>query len=170
MNSVQLIKQQLGLSYQQLATYLGVSESMLTMAQSGRRSLPAHATILITRLLLLLQNTPAINSTQDDNSQQLIALNKRLQYCNLRLVSLQKKLQKMQEKYQQLKQLQQITAAMKSNPITGKDAKKEKLWAAATAAEATDTIKHYGPQKQILQQLQINCLLYEIEQIKQLIQ
>jgi len=51
----QFIREQLGLSQQQLADYLGISRALLSLVEANQRSLPTNASIKETQLIQAIQ-------------------------------------------------------------------------------------------------------------------
>lgn len=170
MNTLTDIRKRLGLTNQQLADYLGISYSLLTMCQSNKRSLPTKANLQLVRLAIALQHLPVLPTTAPNITETNTALNEQINTLKLQLHTAQKKLTQMTKLYRQATTQLQVVQALTAQPPSNNAAPKEQLWLAALAAEANATLQQNTSSKQLLLQAQIHNLQYyiaELEKLKQ---
>lgn len=170
MNAITDIRERLGLTNQQLADYLGVSYSLLTMCQSNKRSLPTNANLQLVRLAMALQQLPVLPTTAPNTTETNTALNQQIDTLKLQLHTAQQKLTQMTKLYQQATTKLQMVQALTAQPPSGNAAQKEQLWLAVLEAEANATLQQNTTSKQLLLQAQVNNLQYyitELEKLKQ---
>ncbi|MBY0486139.1 MAG: helix-turn-helix transcriptional regulator [Flavobacteriaceae bacterium] len=106
MKSSQLIREQLGLSQEVLAFYLGITKSLLAMYERGKREIPIAALVKLAEMELFLnqnfENTKEQNNLQKQQETKVASLLehyfKELEYKQL---VEQRKLEALQKKYNQ---------------------------------------------------------------------
>lgn len=120
MNATQQIREQLGLSQQDLAMYLLIPLSQLAMYETGKRELPAATSIKLAELLTLFnqsqKNTKAknelIKAQQLEVNKKLSIQAKDLEY---QLIKEQRKLVTLQKKFKQNSNLKALVNLLPEN-------------------------------------------------------
>lgn len=164
MTTLQHVRNTLGLTVAQLADYLRVTTSQITMSQSGRRNLPSHATIQLNRLLMAMQavqpsiKTPSALPASANIDNTIID-------TTLQLRDLQQKLLQMQQQYVQAQTVLQVKAVLEQQPTTDP---LEALWLEAIAADATTALKNNSLEMQALLTIDAQILDYKIALLKAL--
>ena len=114
MNATQLLRNELGLSQQALAIYLSIPLSQLAMYETGKRELPAAASVQLAELFKLLnQSKENIKVTQELKAKQQSELVEQLKTqakeLEYQLLKEQRKLETIQKKFNQHIKLMAVT-------------------------------------------------------------
>jgi len=158
MNIIKNFREQLGLSQQDLATYLGISKSQISMVESGLRELPTAALVKLAffeQASLVLKE----NIKQENN----INLAKHVELCTKKMMLLEKKLTTMKNNYSQGIRLLQAVSKTKVDLPNTKDSKEDKLWLSAKEKLANKIINDNNLASQKLLAVQIKSLQHEIK-------
>ncbi len=163
----QFIREQLGLSQQQLADYLGISRALLSLVEANQRSLPTNASIKETQLIQAIQHDaqePLLQlvqfTTQQNESFQKILLQRKAEVV-YELALAKRKLKKLELQYQQaVKALHTANYLLSNLPIGAKN-KLDKLWLELLLEESMQKLEACGEVAQ--QKLQLKIKLLEKE-------
>ena len=120
MKSSQIIREQLGLSQEIMAYYLGITKSLLAMYERGKREIPTAAMVKLAEMELFLNQKQKITkqesellNKQEAKVQELIQRHsKELEY---KLIKEQRKLDAIQKKYNQSLKLNSFVAHLQKN-------------------------------------------------------
>jgi transcriptional regulator with XRE-family HTH domain len=177
MSGIKIIRDNFGLTQQQLAVFLNVSSSMLSMAEIKQRLLPTHALIKLSLLDAQLQQSKTVANNKavvlhvKKNApyftKQIRALHKELQY---KTALHKKKKEAMKKQHGQAVQtialanmLQQKSSKMQGN-------KKDMAWLELIEKKASITLKNTHPVLQAYAQIKIDILLQEAAALQKLLQ
>jgi transcriptional regulator with XRE-family HTH domain len=163
MTTLQYVRNSLGLTVVQLANYLRVTPSQITMSQSGRRSLPSHAAIRLTRLLTALQAVSTREMPSTTTLGHTTNIPNKIIDLTIQLHKVQEKLADMQQQYLQAQTFLQVKTLLQEQPTT--DAL-EPLWLEAIAADAATQIDKNSLEQQALLAIDGKVLAYKIELLK----
>jgi transcriptional regulator with XRE-family HTH domain len=162
MRSIKQTRQILGLSQQQMAIYLNVTRTLLSMAEQGRRSLPTAAVLKLSQLEISLQSNVQYRaaSFQKQAARDAAHIKAHTKKC-LRRAELEKaKLQKLTAAYQQCVQALMAMGYLLQNQPTKKDG----LLLAVLEAKALKKMSRCGYAVQVVLQLRIAALEHEAAQ------
>lgn len=166
MRSLKTIRENFGLSQEQLAIYLGVSRSSINMAERGTRGLPTAAL----GKLALLQKSQQTNivyrqkALQQRAAKDAAEIKRYLKKCQNEILLLQKELTLMQEQYGQcINVMQALEHLLQATPALGKPTK-EQLWLEILEAETVKKMANCNHGKQVILQLQIKALAYQVQE------
>ena len=120
MKTSQIIREQLGLSQEIMAYYLGITKSLLAMYERGKREIPTAAMVKLAEMELFLNQKQEISkqesellNKQEAKVQELIERHsKELEY---KLIKEQRKLDAIQKKYNQSLKLNSFVAHLQKN-------------------------------------------------------
>lgn len=157
------VRNSIGLTVVQLANYLRVTPSQITMSQSGKRSLPSHAIIQLSRLVTALQAVPTREMPSTPTLGNSKAIDNKIIDLTIQLKRLQEKLAYMQLQYLQAHTFLEIKALLQQQPTT--DAL-EPLWLEAIAADAATQLDNNSLEKQALLAIDGKVLAYKMELLK----
>ena len=158
MNIIKNFREQLGLSQQDLANYLSISKSQISMVESGLRELPTPALI---KLAYFEQASIAINENIPQEGKLNLA--KHVEICTKKMMLLEKKLTIMKNNYSQgLKLLQAITKSKELLTNT-KDSRQDKQWFSVQEKVALKKINENSLTMQKLLNIQIKVIQFEIK-------
>ena len=126
MKASQLIREQLGLSQEIMAYYLGITKSLLAMYERGKREIPTSAMVTLAEMELFL------NQKQETSKQQNVLLNKQqskvqsliekqLIELELKQIKEQRKLVAIEKKHQQSLKLNLFVANLELTKSKQKD-------------------------------------------------
>jgi transcriptional regulator with XRE-family HTH domain len=108
MKITQLLRDKLGLTQENLAQYLQITQSLLALYETGRRDLPSHAHIKISEIFLLTEqkkvpiDNELILKQESKTNEVLLVLAKELEYKQMKE---QRVLEKIKKKYNQCVEL-----------------------------------------------------------------
>ena len=167
MKSLQHIRQQWALSQQQLADYLGISRSVVSMCEQGKRELPVDALIKLGQLeisrnaAVKAKRKPAADATgKGDNTQlalQMRPLEKRLASCRYKAAVLQHRLQRMQQRFDRATRQVMVL----EDQLNDSQGKKERLKTEIRLYELNKRRTTANPAAQFILQHHISLLLAE---------
>jgi transcriptional regulator with XRE-family HTH domain len=120
MKASQLIREQLGLSQEIMAYYLGVTKSLLAMYERGKREIPTSAMVKLAEMELFLnqnqnkfkQENELLNKQQ---SKVKSLIEKQLLELELKQIKEQRKLDAIQKKHEQSLKLNSFVTHLQSN-------------------------------------------------------
>ena len=158
MNIIKNFREQLGLSQQDLATYLSIAKSQISMVESGLRDLPTPALVK----LAFFEQASLVQKedVQQNNSTELA---RQVESCMKKIMLLEKKLTVMKNNYSQGQRLLQAVTKSKEIISNKKDDKKDKQWLIAQEQVANKKIKDNNLHSQKMLQIQIKVLQYEVK-------
>jgi transcriptional regulator with XRE-family HTH domain len=158
-NGIKKIRERFGLTQVQLATYLDVSNSMIGMAETGKRILPVQALLKLNTLDAHLQ-APIHKTVQIHVNKQLqvhapvllkqiMAKSKELSY---QIALLEKQLANAESKHQQALQIISFVETMQIKNHTEKIDAKDVAWLQVLQIQAQkNLLKHHPLKKSALQ-------------------
>ncbi len=165
----------LHLSQREYAALLGISRSVLNMFENGKRSLPLHAHLKHSRLVIAWHEStqatqPKVLGAPADAEACCHVLKQHLRHCHNTLTELRRQQRRMDTRYNKLQGRQEALQLIRN--CTGPDCDvNEEKWLAAKCTANEHAVSCSKPEKQFLLQHQINMLLAEItateEAIKQ---
>lgn len=160
MSVISHLRSSLGLTLGQLAEYLQVPPSVITMSDSGRRNFPSSVSEKLNRLLTMLQ-TVQDNQKEEDVPKPISAtmVKEVMHNTDWQLKKLQKKLQLMQRKYHQANAFLAIRQMMQAEAISDR---LEYLWLEVIAADAEIQLAANSLEQQRLLYIDIQVLQYKM--------
>ncbi|WP_400191326.1 hypothetical protein [Hymenobacter sp. B81] len=174
------LRDQLGLTQQSLASWLGIPRSSLALAERGRQSLPLSGDFLAQgRLQLAIQGQvydPATGTTfpapppLPPPAPLASPLQERLDACQLQLLRLRRQLKRLQQRATQYQNRLVALPALRAYPGPLAQPEREARWLAALEQEAADALQFTcgaGPQR--LLEARIAGLEREAELLAQLL-
>lgn len=101
MKTLRAIRIRAGMKQAQLANYLGVSRTLLSMAECGLRQLPVSSLLKLQRLIDLLPPNPPVQPPMSVEQRQATrtSYENRLRVCQKELMRWQRQLRSMQRMY-----------------------------------------------------------------------
>jgi transcriptional regulator with XRE-family HTH domain len=177
MSGIKIIRDYFGLTQQQLAVFLNVSSSMLSMAEIKQRLLPTHALVKLSLLDAQLQQPKALTNKKAVKPhikkhtahyiKQIQALHKELQY---KTALLKKKMEAMEKQHGQAVQTLALANTLKQKsgkmPVNKKDA----IWLQLIEKKAAITLKNTHPVQQAHAQIKMDMLQQEAAALQTLLQ
>jgi transcriptional regulator with XRE-family HTH domain len=162
------VRDGLGITQEQLANYLGITRSQLSLVELDKRFMPTSASVKGSKLLLAMLGKKKMEKLVAEIARQTKTLNKKLQErskeCTYLAAVASRKLQAMQQQYNQCcNALQAVQNLLPNLPAT-KEFKGDRLWLEILEMDALTKLAHCGPDAQTHLQLQIDLLEYEAEQ------
>ena len=158
MNIIKNFREQLGLSQQDLASYLSLAKSQISMVESGLRELPTPALIK-----LAFFEQASLVAIEDIKKNKNTEIEKHVDYCKKKIILLEKKYITMKSNYNQgLKLLQAINKSRESL-TNSNESKKDKKWLTEQEQMAKKKIITNNKEVQKLLQIQIKALKYEVK-------
>lgn len=161
-----LIREELGISQQQLADYLGVSRALLSLAEMNERSLPAAALIKAGEIELVLKSKKTSPKLKQFTNKQTTALQKMLQQrrkdCVYELSVAKKKLDKMKLQYQQAANALSVANSLLNTVSNDAKRKMDKLWLEILEDDTLKKMQSFGEAAQMKLQLKIELLEFEL--------
>lgn len=120
MATTQYIREQLGLTQDSLAVYLSIPMSQLAMHETGKRELPAKATVKIAELLTLLkQSEKNTKAKKERMKQEWLEVTKQLRTkmidLEFQLAKEKRKLDVIEKKLEQNNKLKALTDLLSEN-------------------------------------------------------
>jgi transcriptional regulator with XRE-family HTH domain len=174
MHTIQFIRQKLAISFAQLANYLALPISQLSMAQSGRRKLPDAANLLLIRLQhAITQSELKLSSLcKKPTGLEIAQLNRvmldKIQNTTLQLAATHKNLAIAQTKYRQGQLFLQVAAYLQDHPADNRSLNREELWLNALTGNANDLIIDNSYANRMLLELQIKVLEFTLAETKKM--
>jgi hypothetical protein len=173
MHPIQFIRQKLAISFAQLANYLALPISQLSMAQSGRRKLPDAANLLLIRLQHAITQSELQLSpiSKKPTGLEIAQLNRvmldTIQQTTLQLAATRKNLAIAQTKYRQGQLFLQVAAYLQDHP-DNLTLNREELWLNALTGNANDLIINNSYANRMLLELQIKVLEFTLSETKKM--
>ena len=158
MNIIKNFREQLGLSQQDLATYLSIAKSQISMVESGLRELPTPALIK-----LAFFEQASLSAMNDIKQKSVSGVSKQVELCLKKIVLLEKKLTAMKSNYSQGLRLLQAVSNTKETLANTKDDKKDKQWLIVQEELAYKKMNDNNTEAQKMLQIQIKVLKYEVK-------
>jgi len=163
------------LTQQQLSEYLLVSRNQVAHYELGRRSLPAKASIKLSRLeIALAKNDHTLTTTAELAMRELleeeaIRLDHQLTSLKISWFAASKKIKEARAKYKKAMELLWAIPVLLQQLSPGKEGEFEKKWLQATEFTLLKEMKHYGLAKQEVLELRQATLQRQIKDIEALI-
>ena len=158
MNIIKNFREQLGLSQQDLASYLSIAKSQISMVESGLRDLPTPA------LIKLAFFEQASLTMIDDLSQNHVPdLSEYVKLILIKITQKEKKLLAVKTSYNQGLRLLQAVKKSKETIPANKEGKKDEQWLAIQEAIAIKKINDNNTEAQKLLQIQIKAMKFEMK-------
>jgi transcriptional regulator with XRE-family HTH domain len=177
MSSIKTIRGYFGLTQEELAVFLGVSSSMLSMAEIKQRLLPTHALVKLSLLYAQLQQpkalanhkavAPHVKKHTSHYTKQLHNLHKELQY---KTALHKKKMEAMEKQHGQAVQTLALANALKQKGSKMQDNKKDMAWLQLIEKKAEVTLKNTHPVLQAHAQIKMDMLQQETAALQILLQ
>lgn len=122
----QLLREQLGLSQEIMAYYIGISKSLLAMYERGKREIPTSAMVKLAEMELFLNQDQKILKQADELMKKQEAkvqnlIENQIKELELKQIKEQRKLDAIEKKYQQSLKLNKFVAHLESNKSKQKD-------------------------------------------------
>ena len=161
MKATQLFRDQLGLTQELMAQYLGISRSLLAMYEKGKRELPTAALVKLADITLFFeQKKTTAKETSKHLKQQELEVKKLLIHhakeLEYKQIKEQRLLEAMEKKHNQNLQLNALALHLQSN----KD-----LQANVLLQQATIGIEKYGVASQTKQVLKLESIKSQLNHI-----
>lgn len=157
------LKEQLGISQQEIADYLGISRSAVSMAESYHRELSTKAMLKLLKLRQLLSEAgkalSAVKNQQNVPSKDF--LQKHHQECLKKQQQLREKLALILAANTRSEKVLQTTALLLNDLPKGIEGKKDKVWLELLISRHQEILAQNNPETISLLQLQIKTLGYE---------
>jgi transcriptional regulator with XRE-family HTH domain len=164
MNYIKSIRNKTGLSQVQLATYTGVSRSLIYHAERGTRILPTSALQKLASFGKAFEkkcrsNRLHIDSVEKEQLKSLVAKSSNEREKISREISIsQYKLNKIRAAFRKSLALQMTNSAVADICANGSPSKGDDLWLAANMADTYKTYTSNNAAKQAMLELQIDML------------
>jgi len=158
MNIIKNFREQLGLSQQDLATYLSIAKSQISMVESGLRELPTPALIK-----LAFFEQASLAAMKDIKQKSVSGVTKQVELNQKKIDLLEKKLIAMKNNYSQGLRLLQAVIKSKETLDNTKEGKKDKQWLTVQEDIANKKINDNSSAAQKVLQIQIKVLKYEVK-------
>ncbi len=169
MSSTKIIRAYYGFTQVQLSIFLGISDSLLRLVETGRRTLPTKALIKLNELHAHMQQpiahskhkaiTTHIQKHAPQHSKQLHAQHKELLYQK---ALHKKKMDAMQTKHTQALQALTLVHTLQQKAAKQPAHKKDTAWLAHIEKNASMVIKNTHPILQAHAQIKMNMLEMEV--------
>ena len=174
MSTIKNTREGMGMGQAEMAAYLGISRTLLSMVELGERLLPTTAHLKLYPLETALDNAtaPAGKSAQAIQQQlqkQLDQLGKRAARCTIKANMLELTLTSMVEQYNQCLKALGASAQVIDGLGNGTVHKRDRSLMQLLEARALGQLKNCGLGAQALLQLKIQLLRDEVEGIGKLV-
>jgi transcriptional regulator with XRE-family HTH domain len=163
-------REEMGFTHRELAGYLGIQRTQLTMAERGYRSLPFKALLKFSRMKRCLTNTAALEQmaaaikvAQQEKLPELLAEQETLYRMNI--LMLEQKLQRLREEYSSCINTLAQVALLRQIPGTEGDAAAT-TWLNSLEAKMNNRSWYCGPMAQTAVLLRLLPLQYMLEQLQ----
>jgi|GEM_PF-6010748 len=168
------VRQELGLSQQEMATYLGIPRSTYTMFESGKRSLPTAANAVLVeayaflhqrKIRLAARPNDAVLPVAADNKDSIHFFNNLISNNKFQIQNAQPTLKKLQEQYEaHCKTLELIAASsIPAEPTI------QSLGAKVIASILRRDLKQYDLNAQLRLEFKIRVMEKEVELAKEMV-
>jgi transcriptional regulator with XRE-family HTH domain len=176
MSSTKIIRAYYGFTQAQLSVFLGISDSLLRLVETGRRILPTQALLKLNELHAHMQQavphskhkaiTTHIQKHAPQHSKLLHAQHKELLYQK---ALHQKKMDAMQTKHTQALQALTLVHALQLKAAKQTTHKKDMAWLAHIEKNASIVVKNTHPILQAHAQIKMNMLEGEVAAVGELL-
>ena len=175
MTTEKTVRDYFGWSQESLAFYLGVSRSLVKLAEAGERSLPSAASIKLLQLLLFTLGKDAVGkplSVTAAETSPLKSDGKKLlrQASRYKLLAFktEQQLEDMQQCYQQAQNSMALFQHLQPRVFaaTSEEGKSDKLWLELIEAKAVVQLRRNGPEAQAMLQWRIDCYQFAAERAR----
>jgi hypothetical protein len=176
MSSTKIIRAYYGFTQAQLSIFLGISDSLLRLVETGRRMLPTQALLKLNELHAHMQQPTAhskhkaitthIHKHTPQHTKQLHAHHKELLY---QAALHKKKMDAMQTKHAQALQALTLVQALQQKAAKQTIDKKDMAWLAHIEKNASMAIKNTHPILQAHAQIKMNMLEGEVRAVEELL-
>jgi transcriptional regulator with XRE-family HTH domain len=166
MSGIKNLREYFGLTQELLAAYLGISRSVLSMAEINKRDLSGTALLKLNDLEMASLQLPTQINTEikiaanQENQQQL--MEKELQNLEYDITKQQKRLEEHQKKYEQALSKTSLAAYNGAKPLL---TKKDMAWLKVLQGDAEAILKRYPATVQIMLQIKLKKTCYSIAMI-----
>lgn len=152
-----------GISVRQLARFIGVSHSLLHMAENNTRPMNSDSAVILAQMITLEVQCPAPPPAQNiPTAEDIATWQWRARECRFEIQKLQQKLAAMQTGYEQALRLSAFVAHLEANaswPFTPRMQRTMEDW----KHQARNNMAGFHPVKQKHLELQIAALTAEAE-------
>lgn len=168
MNSIKKLREALGLTQQQLADYLSVTRSELSMAEINHRQLPGPAMLKMAALQQGMASNKSSRAAAEINKQTIKArniLSAQAQQYTLKAAMARQKLELLQRRHQQCVRTLQAVAACMSSHLHEKD----RLWLEVLERQTLKKMDACGLHVQSPLEVQATVYAYHARHIQSLL-
>lgn len=171
------IREYFGWSQEQLSFYLGISRSLVKLAEAELRSLPTAADLKLARLQLFMLGKDATGKALPKAAKAAppakVDGKKLLRQASRNEVlaeKTQQQLADMQQRYQQAQNSMALFQHLQPTVFaaTDEEGKKDKVWLELIEAKAVVLLRRNGPEAQVMLQWRIDCYQFAAERAKAL--
>jgi transcriptional regulator with XRE-family HTH domain len=177
MSGIKTIRDYFGLTQQELAVFLGVSSSMLSMAEIKHRLLPTYALVKLNLLDAQVQQPKALASHKavaphvkkytTHYTDQILAQHKEMQY---KTALHKKKMEAMKKQHEQAVQTLALVHALQHTSSKLPANKKDTAWLEVIEKKAAVHLKNTHPILQANAQIKMELLQQESDLLQTLLQ
>jgi len=167
MTGVKEIREELGLTQPDFANYLAVTRGQLSMAESGRRFLPAAAMLKLAAITLELKSDGQAylaTEMQNQSEQEKRTLFAKAQEYNFLAMTANKKLEAMRNHHRQCLNTLRVSAGLLAKLPPGAASEMDKLCLEIMQREAVRKMRDCGMGQQAVLQLQADAFTYQAQQ------
>ena len=174
-SGVKKIRQQLGMSQELMASFLGIGRPTLALAETGKRSLPTAALIKLNQLLHipnqsnLAPSAKALAMLAKQDAKQRAQANRKMTSIQLKAKLLQQELTLMQQAYSQCSKALHTSAYLLPRLTNTQADKLDKDVLQLLELQSLQKLQHCGPTAQALLAIRINLLNLEAEGLAKLV-
>lgn len=166
MKATQQLREQLGLSQQDLAQYLSITVSLLGMYEIGKRDLPTAALVKLAAIELLLNQKEFSSDALDFLEQNQVLhvkeiLKKQEERLRFKQMKAQRSLDEVMKKYNQSSNLFRLAKDNTTPPATQM---------VALLQQATHGIEDYGVVTQLQLKIKLQGITSQLEYVRQQIE
>jgi len=171
MKSIKQLRKSLGITQRDLAGYLSISRSQLSMIETGRASISTPALLRLTVIQqVMMGNAPA--GYIEPDTGRLAKTNKMLRMHAQRhdwmATTATRRLEAMRIQYRQCTAVLQITAVLLNEPATGREAKKARLCLEIMQRGARKKMNACGMEAQVRLQLKADVFSYQAKRAREM--
>ncbi len=177
MSGIKIIRTYFGLTQEELSVFLGVSGSMLRMAETNKRILPSHALVKLSLLDAHLQKpialhkhkavAPHVKIYTTHHIKQIHEQHKQLQYKTARH---KKKMDTMEKRYEQALQTLVLVNTLQQKKSKVAADEKDMAWLRFIEKKAFVVLKNAHPVLQAHAKIKMDLLLQESAALQEILQ
>jgi transcriptional regulator with XRE-family HTH domain len=166
MRSLKQLREALDLSQEHMAIYIGVTRSLLAMAEKGTRSLPVKAYLRMAQLEKSLRSNVQYKaaSLQQHATADAALVRNHAKKCIEKAAVIKLQLAALEKDYQQCLTALLATGYLMNQLPEGEAGKKDRLWLELLELQTLKKMKDCGNAVQVILQLRINALEHESRQ------